>query len=152
LAQGEFVAVTHLEAVYAGAPLVRQIFVYGNSERPSLLAVVVPTPEALAEYGNSTALKAALRQSLQQTAPAAELQSYEVPVDFLIETDPFTDENGLLSGLGKQLRPRLKEHYGERLEQLYTDIAAAQVGEIRALRQTAADRPVLETLTLAARA
>ena len=33
LSQGEFVAVAKLEAVFAGAPLVRQIFVYGNSER-----------------------------------------------------------------------------------------------------------------------
>ena len=47
LAQGEFVAVAHLEAVFASAALVRQIFVYGNSERPYLLAVVVPTDEAL---------------------------------------------------------------------------------------------------------
>ena len=43
LSQGEFVAVANLEAVFAGAPLVRQIFVYGNSERPNLLAVIVPT-------------------------------------------------------------------------------------------------------------
>jgi fatty acid CoA ligase FadD9 len=152
LAQGEFVAVANLEAVYAGAPLVRQIFVYGNSERPSLLAVIVPTPEAIAEYGNSPALKAALRQSLQQTAAAAQLQSYEVPVDFVVETESFTDANGLLSGLGKLLRPRLKEHYGERLEQMYTEIAAAQVDEIRVLRETAASRPVVETLARASRA
>jgi fatty acid CoA ligase FadD9 len=153
LAQGEFVAVTNLEAVYTAAPLVRQIFVYGNSERPSLLAVIVPTPEALGEYADDIAgRKAALHESLQQTAAAAELQSYEVPVDFLIETEPFSDENGLLSGVGKQLRPRLKEHYGEQLEQMYTDIAAAQVDEIRALRETAADRPVVETLARASRA
>jgi fatty acid CoA ligase FadD9 len=152
LAQGEFVAVANLESIYAGAPLVRQIFVYGNSSRPSLLAVIVPARAALAEYGNSTALKAALHESLQQTAAAAGLQSYEVPVDFVIETDPFTDENGLLSGVGKLLRPRLKQHYGERLEQMYTGIAAAQVNEIRVLRETAADQPVVETLTRASRA
>jgi fatty acid CoA ligase FadD9 len=153
LAQGEFVAVANLEAVYAGAPLVRQIFVYGNSERPCLLAVIVPTREALGEFGDDIAgLKAALRESLQQTAAGAELQSYEVPVDFLIETEPFTDENGLLSGLGKLLRPRLKERYGERLEQMYTEIAAAQVDEIRVLRETAADRPVVDTLARASRA
>jgi fatty acid CoA ligase FadD9 len=152
LAQGEFVAVTNLESIYAGAPLARQIFVYGNSERPSLLAVIVPTPAALAEYGNSAALKTALHQSLQQIAAAAQLQSYELPVDFILETKPFTDENGLLSGLGKQLRPRLKERYGDQLEQLYTEIAAAQVDEIRVLRETAAERPVVETLSGACRA
>ena len=52
LAQGEFVPIAHLEAVFAGAPLVRQIFVYGNSERANLLAVVVPTPYALDTYDN----------------------------------------------------------------------------------------------------
>jgi len=153
LAQGEFVAVANLEATYTLAPLLRQIFVYGNGERPSLLAVIVPTLEALGEFGDDIdGLKAALRESLQQTAAAAELQSYEVPVDFLMETEPFTDANGLLSGLGKLLRPRLKEHYGERLEQMYTEMAAAQVDEIRALRETAPDRPVVETVARAGRA
>src|SRR6185295_4117694 len=33
LSQGEFVAVTHLETVYSTSPLIRQIFVYGSSER-----------------------------------------------------------------------------------------------------------------------
>ena len=63
-----------------------------------------------------------------------------MPVDFLIETEPFTAANGLLSGVGKMLRPRLKEHYGERLEQLYAELAAARVDELRALREGAADR------------
>jgi fatty acid CoA ligase FadD9 len=116
------------------------------------LAVIVPTPIALAEYGNSPALTAALHESVQQTAVAAEAQSHEVPVDFLIETEPFTDQNGLLSGLGKQLRARLKEHYGGRLEQMYADIAVVVADEMRVLRQTAADRPVAETVARASRA
>ncbi len=151
LSQGEFVAIAHLEAVFAGAPLVRQIFVYGNSERANLLAVVVPTPYALDNFGSDTAgLKTALSDSLQRTARSAELQSYELPVDFIVETDPFTADNGLLSGVGKLLRPKLKEHYGERLEQMYNEIAAARVDELRALREAAADRPVLETVIRAA--
>jgi fatty acid CoA ligase FadD9 len=153
LAQGEFVAIAHLEAVFAGASLVRQIFVYGNSERANLLAVVVPTPEALEGFGDDTiGLKGAMSESLQRTAKAAELQSYELPVDFIVETQPFTADNGLLSGVGKLLRPNLKEHYGDRLEQMYADIAAAQVGELRALRETAADQPVIDTVTRAAHA
>jgi fatty acid CoA ligase FadD9 len=153
LAHGEFVATSNLEAVYSAAPLVRQIFVYGNSERSSLLAVIVPTLEALGEFGDDIdAVKTALHKSLKQCAAAAQLPSYEVPVDFIIATEPFTEENGLLSGVGKLLRPRLKEHYGARLEQMYTEIAAAQVNEMRALHQMAADRPVVETLAHAIRA
>ncbi|HZC93030.1 MAG TPA: AMP-binding protein, partial [Mycobacterium sp.] len=153
LANGEFVAVANLEAVFSAAPLVRQVFVYGNSERSYLLAVIVPTVDALSQFGDDTAaLKAALRESLQQTAKAAELQSYEVPADFLIETEPFSAANGLLSGVGKNLRPKLKDAYGAGLEQLYTELAAAQVSELRALREAAAEQPVLNTVIGAARA
>ncbi len=153
LSQGEFVAVANLEAVFAKAPLVRQIFVYGHSERPNLLAVIVPTPEALHRFDADTAaLKAALGDSLRETAREAELQSYETPAGFLIETQPFTAANGLLSGVGKILRPRLKEHYGQRLEQLYAELAAARVDELRTLLEDAADRPVLDSVLRAAQA
>jgi len=63
---------------------------------------------------------------------------------------PFTLENGLLTGIRKLARPKLKEHYGQRLEQLYTDIAEGQTNELRALRQAGADRPVLDTVSRAA--
>jgi fatty acid CoA ligase FadD9 len=153
LAQGEFVAVANLEAVYVGAPLVRQIFVYGNSERSYLLAVIVPTAEAMERFaGDEAGLRAALRESLQLTAKAAELQSYELPADFLIETQPFSNPNGLLSGVGKLLRPKLIAHYGERLEQLYSDLAEAQIDELRILREQADELPVIETVSRAAQA
>lgn len=151
LSQGEFVAVANLEAIFAGASLVRQIFVYGNSERPNLLAVIVPTPEAFERFGTDMgALNTALRESLRATARTAELQSYEVPTDFIIETDPFSAADGLLSGVGKILRPRLKERYGERLEQLYSELAAARVDDLRALRENADNLSVLEGVTRAA--
>jgi fatty acid CoA ligase FadD9 len=153
LAQGEFVAVARLEAVFSSAALVRQIFVYGNSERPYLLAVVVPTDDAAQRFtGDADGLKAALGESLRQSAKLAELQSYEVPVDFVVETEPFSEDNGLLSGVGKLLRPKLKERYGAPLEQLYAELAENRVTELRALREGAADHPVIFTLTRAAEA
>ncbi|BCP14141.1 carboxylic acid reductase [Mycobacterium paraintracellulare] len=153
LAHGEFVAVANLEALFAGAPTVRQIFVYGNSERSYLLAVIVPSEDALRRFaGNEAGLKAALRESLQQRAKGADLQSYELPADFLIEPEPFSTANGLLSGVGKLLRPKLIAHYRDRLEQLYAERAAAQVDELRTLRRQAADRPVVETLARATEA
>ncbi|MGV0851576.1 carboxylic acid reductase [Mycolicibacterium phlei] len=149
LSQGEFVTVAKLEAVFATSPLVRQIFVYGNSARSYLLAVVVPTEEALARYDAAT-LKAALSQSLQDIGREAGLQSYEIPRDFLVETTPFTLENGLLTGIRKLARPKLKEHYGDRLEQLYTELADGQAKELRELRANGARRPTPETVGRAA--
>jgi fatty acid CoA ligase FadD9 len=154
LAQGEFVTVAKLEAVFGNSPLVRQIYIYGNSAHPYLLAVVVPTEEALARYadGGLDALKGPIADSLQDVAKEAGLQSYEVPRDFLIETTPFSLENGLLTGIRKLAWPKLKQHYGERLEQLYADLADSQGNELRALRQNGADAPVLQTVSRAAAA
>ncbi|OMC48051.1 oxidoreductase [Mycobacterium sp. IS-2888] len=151
LAQGEFVTVAKLEAVFGNSPLVRQIYVYGNSAHPYLLAVVVPTEEALA--GNDiAALKPLIADSLQAVAKEAGLQSYEVPRDFLIETTPFTLENGLLTGIRKLAWPKLKQHYGDRLEELYAELAEGQANELSELRRSGSDAPVLQTVSRAAAA
>ncbi|EUA68422.1 AMP-binding enzyme family protein [Mycobacterium xenopi 4042] len=139
LAQGEFVTVAKLEAVFNNSPLVRQIYIYGNSAHPYLLAVVVPT--------DVNASKSAIAESLQRVAKDAGLQSYEVPRDFLIEPEPFTLENGLLTGIRKLAWPKLKERYGERLEQLYAELDRSQADELSELRRSGAQRPVLETVT-----
>ena len=150
LAQGEFVTLAKLEAAFGNSPLVRQIYVYGNSAQPYLLAVVVPTPEAVSRYGAD--LKPAIAQSLQQAASDADLQSYEVPRDFIVETEPFTLENGLLTGIRKLAWPKLKAHYGDRLEKLYADLAQGQADELSELRRHGAQRPTSETVARAAAA
>ena len=149
LSQGEFVTVAKLEAVFGDSPLVRQIYVYGNSARSYLLAVVVPTEDALSRH-DVASLKPLISASLQDVAKAAGLQSYEIPRDFIVETTPFTLENGLLTGIRKLARPNLKERYGPQLERVYAELAEGQANELRALRQSGAQRPVLETVTRAA--
>lgn len=149
LSQGEFVTVSKLEAAFGTSPLVRQIFVYGNSARSYLLAVIVPTEDALNRYDGDT-LKTAITESLQDVARTAGLQSYEIPRDFLVETTPFTLENGLLTGIRKLARPKVREHYGEQLEALYAELADTQAAELRTLRLHGADQPVIETVSRAA--
>lgn len=151
LAQGEFVTLAKLEAEFGNSPLVRQIYVYGNSAQPYLLAVVVPTEEALAS-GDLESLKPRIADSLQNVARQAGLQSYEVPRDFIIETTPFSLENGLLTGIRKLAWPKLKQHYGERLEQLYAELAEGQANELAELRRNGANAPVLQTVSRAAAA
>ena len=146
LSQGEFVAVARLEALYATSPLVRQVYVYGSSERSFLLAVVVPTDDAAVPD------RAAIAESLAQVARDYHLNGYEIPRDFLLETEPFSLENGLLSGVGKFLRPKLKDRYGTALERLYAKMAYDQISELRALRACGADQPVLATVVRAVQA
>jgi fatty acid CoA ligase FadD9 len=94
-------------------------------------------------------VKSEISESLVQIARDHHLNGYEIPRDFLIEVKPFGLENGLLSGVGKFLRPKLKDRYGERLEQLYAKMADDQISELRALRAGGADQPVLTTVTRA---
>ncbi|HEY1443009.1 MAG TPA: thioester reductase domain-containing protein, partial [Mycobacterium sp.] len=144
LAQGEFVAVSRLEALYSTSPLIHQIYIYGNSARSFLLAVIVPT-----EDGVESSM---IASSLRHIARENQLNGYEIPRDFLIETEPFSLANGLLSGVGKFLRPKLKARYGEHLEELYATMADDQLSQLRALRMGGSDQPVLATVSKAVQA
>ncbi|RDI64085.1 carboxylic acid reductase [Nocardia pseudobrasiliensis] len=152
LSQGEFVAVSKLEALFTASPLIRQIYVYGSSERSYLLAVIVPTSDAVAANPNTSDLRQAIGQSMIHVAKDAQLNAYEIPRDFLLETEPFSMDNGLLSGIGKLLRPKLKDRYGKQLEELYAQLAAEQADELAALRRQARELPVFAAVERAARA
>nr|WP_026197257.1 carboxylic acid reductase [Sciscionella marina] len=151
LAQGEFITAAKLEATFGGSPLVRQVYVYANSERSYPLAVVVPTENALQQH-DVDSLKPLINESLRDIAKVAELQSHEIPRDILIETSPFTADNGLLTDLGKPAQKKLQQCYGARLEQRYSELAEEQAKKLRALRDSAAGRPVLDTVRRAASA
>ena len=148
LSQGEFVAVSQLEADYAASPYIRQIFIYGSSEQSFLLAVIVPNPDAIGD-GDARVL---ISESLQQKAAENRLNGYEIPRAFLLESEPFTLANGLLSGIGKLLRPALKARYGEQLDAMYADIAAGQENRIDQMRADARVLPTIDTVRRAAMA
>ena len=89
LAQGEFVAIAQLETTYTnGDPLISQAFLYGTAERAFLLGVFVPDRDAMTRAGvdvnDAVAVKAKLREAIQDVAQAEHLQSYEVPRDFIV--------------------------------------------------------------------
>ncbi len=151
LSQGEFVAVSKVEAAYATSPYIRQIFVYGSSEEPFLLAVVVPNGDAVGDADSDEA-HALIGESLQRIAADARLNAYEIPRDFLLADEAFTRDNGLLSGVGKLLRPALIERYGQRLEAMYAEITSGQDDHLERLRAEAAERPTIETVRRAAAA
>jgi fatty acid CoA ligase FadD9 len=156
LAQGEFVAISRLESVYTnGHAAIRQVYLYGTSERSYLVGVLVPNEDTLRHMGvaaDDKAIKAALREAIKEVARNEQLNAYEVPRDFIVEREPFSVDNGLLAGIGKYQRPKFKERYGARLERLYDDIAASQTSELQALRLSGRGAPVHETVARAVQA
>ncbi|MGE0383366.1 MAG: carboxylic acid reductase [Gammaproteobacteria bacterium] len=156
LAQGEFVAIARLEAIFNSRhPLIAQTWLYGTSDRDFLLGVFVPrmeVAERMGGTGDPGRLKALLREAIKQVAQQERLQPYEVPRDFIVETEPFSVENGLLAGVGKYLRPAFKARYGAAMERLYAEIEATRNAERGALLAAGRDAPVLQTLARAVEA
>ena len=50
LAQGEYIAPEKLENVFTKSPLIAQIFIYGDSLQPVLVAIIVPDEEAVTKW------------------------------------------------------------------------------------------------------
>jgi len=153
LSQGEYVAVGTLGTVFeAGSPVIKQIYIYGNSHRAYLLAVVVPdrvVAEAmLGQDYDEAELKQYIRDEMRRVAREQQLKSFEVPRDFLIEEEAFSQENGLLSSVRKRLRPALKRKYGERLEALYESHGKDNDALLRALKDPDSSLTVSEKLKM----
>jgi len=149
LAHGEFVALGAVgNAFETHSDVIRQIFVFGSSARAFLVAVVVPDFGVVATRLGPGATEADVRDLIRAefaaVAQAAKLRSFEVPREFIVEPEPFSQANGLLSSVAKRLRPRLIERYGPRLEQLYVDLERRQGEELLALRDPASGLTVLQ--------
>ncbi|WP_437689187.1 thioester reductase domain-containing protein [Sorangium sp. So ce176] len=143
LSQGEFVATSRIEALYsAGSPFIHQAFLYGNSARSYLLAVVVPDLQAASAHlrrrgaePDDAAVKQLLREEIDRIARDNQLRGYEIPRDFLVEGAPFTRENGLLTETQKPARARLRARYGAHLEEMYGAIERTQIEQLRGLHE-----------------
>lgn len=140
LSQAEFVAVGPLESIYlANSALIEQTFIYGSSYRSYLLAVVVPDMDiARAKLGHDPSdaeLRSLILNEFKEVARKAELKNFEIPRDVMIEREPFSFENGLLSSARKPLRPNLKRKYADSLEAMYEAMDKQQQAELARLRE-----------------
>ena len=59
-------------------------------------------------------------------AKSSGLQGWEVPVGVVVEPEPFSIENGLLTSTLKQCRPKLEAKYRVMLEGVYHEMTAQQ--------------------------
>jgi len=118
LAQGEYVAPERLEGVYTKSPMVDQMFVYGNSLQSYLVAVIVANE---AEYAKLNKDKDALMKAINAFGKENKLKGFEMIRGCVVETEPFSVENGLLTPTQKAKRPVIQEKYKPALEALYVD-------------------------------
>lgn len=135
LAHGEYIAVEKLENVYKINQLVDQVWVYGNSFKSSLLAVVVPNERNLRDAVRSTvadadqlslsslcansAVQDFVTKSLQDHGRAQKLKGFEILKLVLLEPNPFTLEDDLLTPTFKLKRAPLLKKYQAAIDEMY---------------------------------
>ena len=104
---------------------VENVYLYCNRYHPFVLAVIVPnlsyfkhkdfSVENVAENASAVI---AVTEDIKVVCKAAALRSFEIPKIVLIENEPWTPDNGLLTPALKIKRPACKEKYEKIMEAL----------------------------------
>ena len=133
LSQGEYIAPDKLENGYTLIPMIQQIFVYGDSLQPHLVAVIVPDPavaKAWAEENDQDAgdyealiggepFKKALEAELKRVKGEKKFNGMEIPKKLHITSSEFTIENGTLTPSMKLKRADAKKMYLAQIKEMY---------------------------------
>eukprot|EP01065_Artemidia_motanka_P032272 TRINITY_DN39298_c0_g1_i1.p2 TRINITY_DN39298_c0_g1~~TRINITY_DN39298_c0_g1_i1.p2 ORF type:complete len:703 (+),score=272.98 TRINITY_DN39298_c0_g1_i1:137-2110(+) len=134
LSQGEYVAAEKIENVMVQSPFIAQCFIYGDSLRSTLVAVVVPDPEHMQPWAKQQGIKGdlaalckdakvrnAVLADMTGLAKKADLKGFEIARAVHLEPDAFSVDNGMLTPTFKLKRNAVRDHYRSYIDQLYTE-------------------------------
>ncbi|RXH90751.1 hypothetical protein DVH24_035515 [Malus domestica] len=124
LSQGEYVALEYLENVYGVASIIEDIWVYGNSFKSMIVAVVVPEEETAKKWAylnghmgsfsdlcSLDQLKDHIMAELKLIAERNKLSGFQYIKGIIIEPRPFDMERDLVTATLKKKRNHLLKYY-----------------------------------------
>ncbi|KAI8874904.1 acetyl-CoA synthetase-like protein [Backusella circina FSU 941] len=142
LAQGEYIAPEKIENIYMKYSAIGQIYVHGDSIQSSLVAIIVPDPEALpavvaerypelkeksyAELCKEPEVVQMILGEMNRMGKKAGLHGFELVRAIYLESEPFSVENELLTPTFKVKRNQAAKHYRQMIEDLYNKIPDAK--------------------------
>lgn len=154
LAQGEYIAIEKVESIFASLPIVQQVWLYGDSLQPHLVAVAVPQPDTFATFVQSVTgrpvsqddtatleaacrdpkvVEAALREFIK-LGKSQKLGSLEQMRALKLRMEPFSAENGLMTPTMKVKRQEAAKILKSDLDELYAqapyDLALVKVSKL----------------------
>ncbi|XP_022770783.1 long chain acyl-CoA synthetase 1-like isoform X5 [Durio zibethinus] len=137
LSQGEYVALEYLENVYGFTPIVDDVWVYGNSFKSMLVAVVVLHEENAKKWANLNGYTGSLSElcslsklqnyvlsELKSTAEKNKMRGFEFIKGVILEPVPFDMERDLVTATLKKKRNKLLKYYQAEIDELYQNLAA----------------------------
>lgn len=137
LSQGEYIAPEKIENIYAKDPIIGQIFLHGDSLQSTLVAIVVPDPDALdavvaahlpelhakklsyVELCKSPEVNEFILGIMTRVGNKAGLRGFEQVKAIYLESNPFTIENDILTPTLKVKRPQARKYYEKEIAALY---------------------------------
>ncbi|OAY70857.1 Long chain acyl-CoA synthetase 1, partial [Ananas comosus] len=136
LSHGEYVAAEYLEKVYGYLPIIEDIWVYGDSYRSMLVAVVAPHEDNTMKWAESNGhkgsfydicaleeLKIYILQELKALAEKNKLRGFECIKGVVVDPVPFNVERDLMTPTMKKKRSQMFKHYQSEIEKLYKNLA-----------------------------
>uniref|UniRef100_A0A1L8DZ27 Long-chain-fatty-acid--CoA ligase n=1 Tax=Nyssomyia neivai TaxID=330878 RepID=A0A1L8DZ27_9DIPT len=135
LSQGEYIVPEKIENIYLRSQYIEQVFVYGESLKSCIVAVVVPDvdvlkcwaqenniPGTLSVLCNNPTVKELIFNDMLTWGREGGLKSFEQVKDIYLHPDPFSVQNGLLTPTFKSKRPELKSYFKPQLEDMYKQL------------------------------
>ncbi|VDD91172.1 unnamed protein product [Enterobius vermicularis] len=146
LQQGEYIAPEKIENIFIRSQYVTQAFVYGESLKCSLIAIVVPDDQVWLDCGLKFMLRKLAAESFSMNNASLSdicsnvnikrhvmndmnsigrrngLFSFECVKDIYLTVEPFTVENGLLTPTFKNRRNNFKKQYSSVIADMYSKL------------------------------
>lgn len=139
LSQGEYVALEYLEKVYGTSSMVEDIWVYGNSLKSMLVAVVVPHQEntkrwadmnghkgSFSELCSLNELRSHILDELRSAGERNKLRGFEYIKGIILEPRMFELDPNLMTATMKKRREKMIKHYQADIDELYRQLAGAK--------------------------
>jgi len=134
ISQGEYIAPEKLENIFVQSPWIAQCFVYGDSLKSSLVAIIVPDFESLQPWAKEQGHKDAENPKGLCADPAIvkmilddankkgkenKIRGFETIVACTLVSTPFSVENDLLTPTFKLKRPQAKKAFQDAIDEMY---------------------------------
>jgi long-chain acyl-CoA synthetase len=138
LVQGEYVAAEMVTHVYEEVTAIEQIFVYGDSGRLCLVAIVIPrravvagmlnkeklTDEEFKAACRNAAVKEQIMEAMNSAAKAKGLFGFQQVKGIYLDSVLWSPDNNLLTPTFKVRRKALADYYRNEIEAVYAEAAA----------------------------
>ncbi|XP_031624513.1 long-chain-fatty-acid--CoA ligase 1 isoform X2 [Contarinia nasturtii] len=135
LSQGEYIVPDKIEAIYVKSQYILQNFVYGESLKSGIVAIVVPDVDVLKSWAKENHIpgtlsvlcshkkvKELILNDMLSWGKQNGLKSFEQVKDIYLHPDPFSIQNGLLTPMFKLKRPQIKNYFKPQLDDMYTHL------------------------------